>query len=267
MSRGEPQRSRTHCPKGHEYTTDNTSVSGGKRTCKTCHRLYYDPIKRKERTLEQYDLTVDDYNGMLVRQGGRCLGCQELLEATAVIDHNHETSKVRGVLCSNCNTALGMTKDSAETLRRLAAYLSYDITKTHGYVIGSLRNPKVVEVGDALRSMGYDIFDEWQAAGPEADSYWQTYEQGRGHTFEEALLGRAAQNVYHFDRAHLDLSDFAVLVLPAGKSGHLELGYMAGRNKRTYILLDGEPDRYDVMPNFADGVYTNIEELLNALHS
>ena len=39
------------------------------------------------------------------------------------IDHNHETGKVRGVLCGNCNSALGLTKDSPELLRKLATYL------------------------------------------------------------------------------------------------------------------------------------------------
>jgi hypothetical protein len=130
------------------------------------------------------------------------------------------------------------------------------------YLIGSLRNPKIPSIGIKLRALGIGIFDDWFAAGPEADDYWQRYEKERGRTYPEALQGEAAKNVYHFDKRHLDACDGALLVLPAGKSGHLELGYMAGKGKWTGILFDGEPERWDVMYQFADRVFMNVDELL-----
>lgn len=130
------------------------------------------------------------------------------------------------------------------------------------YLIGSLRNPKVPEIGNYLRSLNIgEIFDDWFAAGPIADDSWQEYEKGRGHTFEEALKGYAARHVFSFDFTHLNRCDAGVLVLPAGKSGHLELGYLRGQGKPSYILLDGEPDRYDQMYQFATGVYTSKDKL------
>lgn len=137
--------------------------------------------------------------------------------------------------------------------------------KTKLYLIGSLRNPKIIELGIQLRQLGFYVFDDWMAAGPEADDYWQKYENARGHSMSEALKGNAAQHVFHFDKHHLDTSDLAVLMLPAGKSGHLELGYIIGQGKRGYILLDKEPERFDVMYNFAHGVFTDPEDLLRAL--
>ncbi len=129
------------------------------------------------------------------------------------------------------------------------------------YLIGSLRNPGVPVVGSALRKCGFDVFDDWFAAGPRADDHWQEYEQKvRGHTFIEALEGRAARHVFEFDKRNLDDSDAGVLVLPAGKSGHMELGYLAGQGKPVYILLDQEPERYDVMYGFAH-VVPNLEAL------
>lgn len=133
------------------------------------------------------------------------------------------------------------------------------------YLIGSLRNPKVPELAEELRAEGYDVFDDWYAAGPEADDYWQRYEQYRGHTYAEALAGLAAGHVFDFDRAHLAVANAGVLMLPAGKSGHLELGILIGRNKRAYILLDGEPERFDVMYRFATGIFTNKIDLFAAL--
>ena len=133
------------------------------------------------------------------------------------------------------------------------------------YLIGSLRNPKVPELGNELRTEGYDVFDDWFAAGPEADDYWQKYETDRGHTYSEALRGLAAGNVFDFDHKHLYGSDIGVLLLPAGKSGHLELGVLIGLGKRSYIVLDGEPERFDVMYRYATAVFNTPEELLEEL--
>lgn len=134
------------------------------------------------------------------------------------------------------------------------------LSKAKIYLIGSLRNPKVMEVANDLRSRGYNVLDDWMAAGPEADDYWQKYEQQRGRSYSEALQGLAANHVFHFDKGHLDSSDAGVLVLPAGKSGHLELGYLVGQGKPGFILLAGEPERYDVMYKFAK-VITSVDEI------
>lgn len=129
------------------------------------------------------------------------------------------------------------------------------------YVIGSLRNDEIPEIATSLRALGLDSFDDWFAAGPEADDYWKKYEEGRGNGYKEALRGHAARHVFEFDKHHLDRCDSALLVLPAGKSGHLELGYVSGSGKPTYILLD-RPDRWDVMYQFATEVFMNKEEML-----
>ncbi len=133
------------------------------------------------------------------------------------------------------------------------------------YLIGSLRNPLVPDIANALRKEGHEVFDQWYGAGPNADDHWMEYCKNKGMNFKEALADAGAQHVYKFDRTYLDLSDTVVLVLPAGKSGHLELGYALGRGKRGYILLSGEPERYDVMYNFATGVFTSLEELIECL--
>jgi hypothetical protein len=133
------------------------------------------------------------------------------------------------------------------------------------YLIGSLRNPAVPEFGNELRKAGFDVFDDWYGAGERADDSWQAYENLRGRNFTDALAGYAAQHVFHFDKTHLDRCDGAILLLPAGKSGHLELGYVIGSGKPGYILMDKEPDRYDVMYNFSSGVYFDRKKLLDKL--
>ena len=134
------------------------------------------------------------------------------------------------------------------------------------YIIGSLRNPKIPEVANTLQSEGFDAFDSWFSCGPEADDKWREHEKFRGHTYAEALNGYAAGHIFQFDKSHLDTSDAAVLVMPAGKSAHLELGYMIGKGKPGFILFDGEPDRLDLMPpNLATDFFFSREELFVAL--
>jgi len=133
------------------------------------------------------------------------------------------------------------------------------------YIIGSLRNPAIPEVAQSLRDVGWDVFDDWYAAGPEADDYWQRYEKSRGRSYAEALDGFAANHVARYDQSHLDRCSAGLLVLPAGRSGHLELGYLLGQGKPGYILLAGEPDRFDVMYRLASRVFTTNEEMLSVL--
>ena len=134
------------------------------------------------------------------------------------------------------------------------------------YLIGSLRNPNIIPMANRLRAQGFDIFEDWSSPGPETDSFWKEYEKARGRSYIEALQGHHAQHVFAFDKKHLDRCDAAVLVLPAGRSGHLELGYCVGKGKPGYILLDSEDtERFDIMYLFASGIFTSEEDLIAEL--
>ncbi len=119
------------------------------------------------------------------------------------------------------------------------------------YLIGSLRNPDVPKLGNLLRAQGHEVFDDWFGAGPEADDHWQKHETQRGTSYYDALHGYAAENVFNFDEFHLRRCDTVVLVMPAGKSGHLELGFAIGCGKRGFVAFDRVPDRWDIMYRFA----------------
>ena len=133
------------------------------------------------------------------------------------------------------------------------------------YVIGSMRNPRIPEVGIALRAAGYDAFEEWYAPGPQADEEWQKYEQSRGRAYKDALKGYHAKHVFEFDLFHLDRAHMGVLVMPAGRSAHMELGYLTGKGKPTFVLFDEEPARYDIMYQFAAAVCFSIDELMSEI--
>ena len=132
------------------------------------------------------------------------------------------------------------------------------------YLIGSLRNKRIPEIANELRAYGWEIFSDWYFASENADDRWLEHEKGRGLTYAEALSAPAAQHVFEFDKYHLDRCDMAILAMPAGKSGHIELGYMA-KDKPTFVLFDEEPARWDVMYNFTCGVYFDIASLIDGI--
>lgn len=73
-----------------------------------------------------YNLSVDEYEQMYEEASGCCQVCgiaEEELSKRLAVDHCHTTGKVRGLLCSRCNTALGQLQDNLETISALYSYL------------------------------------------------------------------------------------------------------------------------------------------------
>lgn len=89
-------------------------------------------ILERNRSLKfKYGITSDDYNQMLSNQDGCCAICKSTETRGAhsfSVDHNHSTGNVRGLLCNNCNRALGMFGDSIPNIENALNYLrKYDI--------------------------------------------------------------------------------------------------------------------------------------------
>jgi len=81
---------------------------------------------RNKKLLDNYGITNKDYEKMLEKQNFCCAGCgthQNELTNKLNVDHDHKTGLVRGLLCGNCNRALGLVKDSLEILTKLHKYL------------------------------------------------------------------------------------------------------------------------------------------------
>lgn len=73
-----------------------------------------------------YGITADEYNVMLVAQGYICYLCGDLPKRPSpnlVVDHDHETGKIRGLLCPGCNKGLGHFRDNPALMRRAASYV------------------------------------------------------------------------------------------------------------------------------------------------
>lgn len=116
---------------------------GCQSRCKTCRGKYYkdnakeiikqvagwgkrnpDKIRVYERNYRMkalYGLLPGQYETMAAQQHNKCLIC--LREKKLVVDHDHETGKVRGLLCNLCNSGMGHLKDSIEHLQNAINYL------------------------------------------------------------------------------------------------------------------------------------------------
>lgn len=116
-------KSLTNFNKGNQ-----TSRKGVLEYCKECGKKKYNSKKARQKILRlKYGLTQKDYEKILRKQDNKCAICgtKEPKGRYHIfhIDHCHKTSKVRGLLCSACNQALGKFKDNPKILREAANYI------------------------------------------------------------------------------------------------------------------------------------------------
>lgn len=105
--------------------------------CKICQRLANkrqrakNPLSfslraRKSKLKTKYNLTIEQYNQILIQQKYRCSICSKHQgDVYLAIDHCHKTGIIRGLLCRKCNLALGHLDDNETTLYNALLYLRY----------------------------------------------------------------------------------------------------------------------------------------------
>lgn len=122
---------------GEEKPTDDFYAN--RRNCKACIResqrrfRYSTPGYNHSRNLKRrYGISVDEYQTLIANQNFACPICEVEIPDTleykgrrpSVVDHNHETGDVRGILCSKCNLVLGHARESTDILYKAIVYLS-----------------------------------------------------------------------------------------------------------------------------------------------
>ena len=90
------------------------------------YRLY--PSYSKVRRLwKKYKLAGDEYMYMIWKQNNKCAACEQIFNAKdrlPCVDHDHITREIRGLLCSQCNIALGLLGEDANKIIKLATYIA-----------------------------------------------------------------------------------------------------------------------------------------------
>lgn len=124
---------RVQCPRCHTEMNPANLVKHEK-ACAMVSRVQFlftetidtKQLKRFRRSIESYGLTLDNYIFMYNRQNGKCAICNESckLRRRLSVDHCHSTTKVRGLLCDNCNKLIGYARDNRQILEKALKYLS-----------------------------------------------------------------------------------------------------------------------------------------------
>lgn len=127
-----------------EFYKSKAHWHGHSYACRDCvankHKTKYraDPVFRKtvikratdRNRLSKYGVSPEEFQARLLTQGGGCAICNKKLDESTRglighVDHNHDTGKVRGILCSNCNTGLGVFKENKKSLLKAISYLTF----------------------------------------------------------------------------------------------------------------------------------------------
>lgn len=115
-------RLRTHTPSGEVACQPCID-----RICKVAKDMAAEIGRRDGHYQRTYGISSRAYRTMFEEQMGACAICrrpQEAMSRLMVVDHNHETGAVRGLLCGSCNTGLGLFSDSNRVLLSAIAYLT-----------------------------------------------------------------------------------------------------------------------------------------------
>jgi nucleoside 2-deoxyribosyltransferase len=132
------------------------------------------------------------------------------------------------------------------------------------YVASSWRNPYQEVMVAACRSAGFEVYDFKDSEGfnwKEVDPEWQKWDY---EGWERGLLHERAEQGFKRDMDALERADRCILVLPSGRSAHLEAGYAIGKGKPTAIWVP-EFDTPDLMVKMADYVSDSLMDILEWL--
>lgn len=100
------------------FSKDRSDLYGISTSCKECQKI----VHRKS----NYGITKQEYNDLLNAQNQLCAICKGPQQRNGValaVDHDHETKEIRGLLCDNCNRAIGFLKENLSVLEESIRYL------------------------------------------------------------------------------------------------------------------------------------------------
>lgn len=135
------------------------------------------------------------------------------------------------------------------------------------YVASSWRNTHQPTVVEKLMASGHLVYDfrnprpgDVGFGWSEIDKGWQDWDT---LTYRAALHHPTAVDGFTSDMEAMRWADTCVLVLPCGRSAHIEAGWFCGANKSCWILIPkGEAVEPELMYSMASGIVSSIDELL-----
>jgi nucleoside 2-deoxyribosyltransferase len=136
------------------------------------------------------------------------------------------------------------------------------------YLASSWHCPTQPEVLAALRTAGHDVYDfRNPAPGDSGFSWRRAGDVSAPAPYMETLKSDVARRGFRLDKAAMGWADICVLLLPCGRSAHLEAGYMAGEGKRVFVLLSEDKFEPELMYLLCTAITDNLVELLRLLRA
>lgn len=136
------------------------------------------------------------------------------------------------------------------------------------YVASSWRNSYQEVVVQTLRLAGHDVYDFRNPAPSDNGFHWSEiasdWKKWDAKAFRQALTHPIAEHGFSNDWNAMTRADTCVLVLPCGRSAHLEAGYFVGAGKRLILLMLGENEP-ELMYKMTPHLCLNISEVLAIL--
>lgn len=134
------------------------------------------------------------------------------------------------------------------------------------YVASSWRNRLQPAVVDRLRLAGFEVYDFRNPDEGDSGFHWSeidpNWEDWSAQRYATLIDHPVAVDGFKKDLAAMEWADTFVLILPCGRSAHLELGWAVGQGKRTAILLRDEGFEPELMYRMVDYLATGISGLL-----
>lgn len=134
MTLGAPRK--TVCSRGHDMSATRRVYPNGDTYCSAFKQIRHEEFCRNHpernrvyrtnsRRRTVYGMEPDEYAIMLESQFGTCAICGRPPKSRSLhVDHDHATGDIRGLLCHNCNTAIGLLGDDIAIMSRAVEYLS-----------------------------------------------------------------------------------------------------------------------------------------------
>lgn len=140
------------------------------------------------------------------------------------------------------------------------------------YIASSWKNqPAVLALADKLEREGFEVDAFCRANNKRYAFHWSELVDNEDdlkyYDAMEMLADPRTQRAFREDKRWLDWSNCVIMVLPCGRSSHLEAGYAKGKDKLLYIYGPFPKGEFDVMYGFADGLFRTEEygRLIEAL--
>lgn len=107
------------------YTSDPEKYRLRTREWRQNHLEDMRAYDRSRRLQKRYGLTIEQRDKMIETQNGNCAICEKPFgdKRKPNVDHDHETNRIRGILCFSCNQALGKLGDTHDKMLRVLDYL------------------------------------------------------------------------------------------------------------------------------------------------